>query len=285
MRTSSWFLVALAGLAAGLGGPAGAFADEEPAAIYGESGPLLRLATGSPGELGLVEALAAAFSERTPVRVAWHKAGSGEALALLRARRVDLVMMHAPGAERAAVAEGWATGRAAVGGNAYYLVGPAADPAEIRAATGVVDALRRIARAEASFVSRGDQSGTHRQELALWTEAGIQPDWPGYISSGDFMAASLRMASRERAYFLTDSSTWVVFQKELPELEVLFSDDPRLVNRYHALRVPDGPWAELAASFLAFLVGPEGQEVIRDFGVAEYGAPLYLDAAAASGRR
>jgi tungstate transport system substrate-binding protein len=278
VRTSLVLLVALAGLAPGTGVPASAPPGPGPAAVYGDTGPTLRLATGSPGELGLVEALAHAFARQEPIRLAWHKAGSGTALAMLRAGDVDLVMVHAPTAEQAAVVEGWASRRTAIGGNAYYLVGPVDDPAGVRDAEDVLEALRRIARAEAKFVTRGDQSGTHRQELGLWREAGIQPDWTGYLASNDFMAASLRLADREGAYFLTDSSTWVVLQGEIAVLRVLFADDPRLVNTYHALLASDGPALDMAGRFLDFLAGPAGQAVIRDFGLERHGAPLYLDA-------
>jgi tungstate transport system substrate-binding protein len=273
-------LVAAAGLACVAGGSAAADSAPVAAAVYGSSGPVLRLATGSPGELGLVGELAVRFSDQEPIRLEWHKAGSGAALELLKQGRVDLVMVHAPAAETAAVAEGWAARRTPIGGNAYYLVGPTDDPAGIRASADALDALRRIASTGSRFLSRGDQSGTHRRELALWAEAGISPDWPGYSESSDFMAASLRRAEAEGAYFLTDNSTWVALQNELPGLERLYSGDPRLLNAYHALLAPDGPSAALADRFLRFLEGPDGQAVVRDFGRAQFGAPLYLDAAA-----
>jgi tungstate transport system substrate-binding protein len=269
----------LAVLAMGAAWPASAESDSVPETVYGDAGPMLRVATGSPGELGLLGALAAAFAAQEPVRVAWYKSGSGAALALLQAGQVDLVMVHAPAAERVAVAQGWAARRTALGGNAYYLVGPAADPAGVRQAADVVDALRRIAGANGKFLTRGDQSGTHRQELALWDLAGIQPDWPGYYASNDFMAASLRQADRDGAYFLTDNSTWVVLRGELANLDLLFSNDPRLINAYHALLAPDGASVKLAARFSEFLAGPSGQAIIRTFGRDRFGSALYVDAA------
>jgi tungstate transport system substrate-binding protein len=282
MLTERKVLAMLAVLAAVPAAPAGAEIAPAPAAVYGDAGPVLRLATGSPGELGLIQAFASAFQAQEAVRVAWYKAGSGQALDLLRAGEVDMVMVHAPAAERAAVAQGWATRRTVIGGNAYYLVGPRDDPAGVRQASDVVDALHRIARSQAKFLSRGDQSGTHRQELALWELAGLEPAWPGYYSSRDFMAASLRRADRDGAYFLTDNSTWVVLRSELEVLDVLFSGDPRLVNAYHALLPPGGVSAELAGRFLDFISGPEGQAVLRDFGRAQHGAPLYLEASEAA---
>jgi tungstate transport system substrate-binding protein len=276
-------LVVAAGLACVAGGSAATDSAAVAEAVYGASGPVLRLATGSPGELGLVRELAARFSDEEPIRLEWYKAGSGTALELLKTGQADLVMVHAPAAEKAAVEAGWAARRTPIGGNAYYLVGPPDDPAGIRSAVDALDALRRIASTGSSFLSRGDQSGTHRRELALWEEAGIAPDWPGYAESGDFMAASLRRAGAEGAYFLTDNSTWAALQEELPGLESLYSGDPRLVNAYHGLLAPRGPSAALAERFLRFLEGPDGQAVVRDFGLAQFGAPLYLDAAALQG--
>jgi tungstate transport system substrate-binding protein len=250
-----------------------------PTAVYGEAGPILRLATGSPGELGLVERLAAEFSRHRPLRLHWYKAGSGAALRMLQAGLVDIVMVHAPAAESDAVDAGWAVNRRPVGGNAYYLVGPREDPAGVRGAPDALEALRRIASDRAKFVSRGDQSGTHRREVALWADAGIVPDWPGYVASGDFMAASLRRANAEGAYFLTDSSTWVALRGELPALDVVLGEDPRLVNTYHVLMSPASDRAALASAFVDFLVGAPGQRVIADFGRQRYGEPLYLDVA------
>jgi tungstate transport system substrate-binding protein len=276
MLTERKVLAMLAVLAAVPAAPAGAEIAPAPAAVYGDAGPVLRLATGSPGELGLIQAFASAFQAQEAVRVAWYKAGSGAALALLQAGQVDLVMVHAPAAELSAVAQGWAARRTAVGGNAYYLVGPPDDPAAVRSAKDVLDALRRIAAAGAPFLSRGDQSGTHRQELALWAAAGISPDWPGYVESKDFMAASLRRAAAEGMYFLTDSSTWVVLKDELSGLEVLYSGDPRLVNAYHGLLAAQGEAVALAGRFLDFIASPAGQAEIEGFGAERFGAPLYI---------
>jgi tungstate transport system substrate-binding protein len=285
LRRARRGMVALAALACVAAGAEAADTAPQPAAVYGESGPVLRLATGSPGELGLIEHLAAAYSREEPIRLAWYKAGSGAALALLQAGQVDLVMVHAPAAEFSAVAQGWATRRTALGGNAYYLVGPPDDPAAVRSAEDVLDALGRITSTGAPFLSRGDQSGTHRQELALWAAAGISPDWPGYVESRDFMAASLRRAAAEGMYFLTDSSTWVVLRDELSGLEVLHSGDPRLVNAYHGLLAAQGEAAALAGRFMDFLASPAGQAKIESFGADRFGAPLYIGAGSLPAQR
>ena len=145
--------------------------------VYGTGPEKFSLATGSPGELGLVQALAAGFDKAMKGRITlqWVKAGSGESLKLLKDKKVDLIMVHAPAAEKQAVQEGWARDRTLLGSNEFFIVGPAADPAKIAAATSAVDAYRRIAAAHAKFFSRGDNSGTHKKELHLWKEAGIKP--------------------------------------------------------------------------------------------------------------
>lgn len=250
-------------------------------AVYGHGSPALTVATGSPGELGLLAALAAEFNRTHDASIRWRKAGSGAALKLLKDQAVDVVLVHAPEAEQRAVAEGWAAHRTLVGANEFYLVGPKRDPAGIAAATTATDALARIARARASFFSRGDNSGTHNKEMAIWQRAGIEPSGDWYLVANDFMLAALKRANEEQGYFLTDSSTWVTAQKQLDQLAVLFQGDPALLNIYHGLAraEPAQPGqASCAEQFLRFLATPEAQAIVRSFGVAEYGEPLYRDA-------
>ena len=145
--------------------------------VYGQGQEKFTLATGSPGELGLLEALAAGFDKamQGQITLQWIKAGSGESLQLLKDKKVDMIMVHAPKAEQQAVREGWAADRTPIGSNEFYLVGPASDPARIAEAKSALEAYRRIANAKAKFFSRGDNSGTHKKELQIWKEAGIQP--------------------------------------------------------------------------------------------------------------
>lgn len=256
----------------------GLYAEEaNPTAIYGEKGPLLRLATGSPGELGLVAALAGAYPG--PLRLAWYKAGSGAALAMLRAGDVDLVMVHAPAAERAALEDGWAARRTLVGGNRYYLAGPSDDPAGVDGVGRVTEAFRRIAASRSAFVSRADNSGTHRREMQLWRAAGVEPAEPWYRESGLFMSAGLRRANELGAYFMTDSSTWTTLKAEMDRLRVLVDGDPQLVNAYHALIAPRSPAVDLAGDFVRHLAGPAGQAVVSEYGRNSHGESLYMAAA------
>jgi len=258
-----------------------AFAGDQPEAWYGEGSHQFSMATGSPGELGLLKVLAEAFGKQENARMAWFKAGSGESLKLLRDKKVDLIMVHAPASEKQAVQDGWATKRNLIGSNEFFMVGPAIDPAKIAEAKGAVDAYRRVAAAKAKFFSRGDNSGTHKKELDIWRKAVIKPHGDWYVVTKDFMAATLKRANQEKGYFMVDSSTWVAAKKEVPDLKILFKGDKLLVNTYHALCQPPGATAgaATAAKFSDFVASPQGQQIIRDYGKERYGAGLYNDAA------
>ncbi|HZE21670.1 MAG TPA: substrate-binding domain-containing protein [Desulfobaccales bacterium] len=251
--------------------------------VYGTGPEKFTLATGSPGELGLLQALAKGFDESMhgKITLQWVKAGSGKSLQLLKAKKVDMIMVHAPAAEMKAVKEGWATDRTLLGSNEFYIVGPVADPAKIAAAKSAVDAYRRINVAKAKFFSRGDNSGTNKKELMIWRKAGIKPAGPWYIVTRDFMTATLKRANQGKGYFMVDSSTWVAEKKAMPHLKVLYRGDKMLVNTYHALCQPAGatPKAALAAKFIAFVASPAGQQIIKDYGKDRYGEALYNDAA------
>lgn len=256
-------------------------AAEEYNAVYGRGAIAITVATGSPGELGLLEKLAEAFSNRHGVGVRWKKAGSGQSLTLLKEGKADVILVHAPEAERRAVAEGWAVDSTLIGSNEFHIVGPADDPARVSDASTAVEAYRRVARANARFLSRGDNSGTQQKEAALWRQAGIAASGDWHVVTKDFMLPTLRRADKERAYFMTDSSTWIAARAELPNLRVLFQGDPGLVNLYHALRRTERPirTESYAAEFIDFLRSAEAQTIVREFGKDRYGAPLYRDAA------
>lgn len=243
---------------------------------YGSGSEKLLLATGSPGELGLVKVLAEEFSIKNKITVYWKKAGTGDALDLLKNKAVDMVMVHGPEAEKKAVKEGWATQRVLIGSNEFYIVGPASDPAKVSKTKSVSDAYKKIAAAKSKFYSRGDNSGTHKKELAIWKKANIAPSGDWYIVSKGFMAETLKKANDEQGYFMTDSSTWIAFKKDAPKLKVLFKGDQFIINTYHTLRNPD---SNNAQKFIDFVSSTEGQKIIRDFGKKEYGEGLYNDAA------
>lgn len=260
-------------------------AADEAGATYGNGKHMFSLATGSPGELGLLKLLGEEFARRADARMNWVKAGTGASLKLLQEKKVDMVMVHAPAQVDKAVKDGWATGKTLIGSNEFYLVGPKEDPAGIAKATSAADAYARIvATPRARFVSRGDNSGTHQKEMQIWQKAGIEPVGAWYIVTKDFMTASLKRANAEGAYFMTDSSTWIMEKAVAPDLGILYRGDKFLVNTYHALIAPPGATAgrDIAEKFVAFVASPDGQKIIADYGRDKFGEGLYNDAAYAA---
>ena len=239
---------------------------------------VVRLATGSPYELGLIDALTKPFEEKNGCNVEVTKAGSGKALDLARAGKVDLVIVHAPAAEEKIVAAGYGLGRTPVMYNDFVIVGPKNDPAGIKGMTDVADAYRKIAENRSLFFSRGDDSGTHKKEMAIWDEVGITPGGDWYQETGEFMGATLKIADENEGYFMTDRSTYIAMRDDL-NLEILVEGDPDLVNYYSAIAVNPEKYPninyELTRTFIEYIVSPEGRTIIENFGRDKYGEPLY----------
>lgn len=277
MRRTVLKVIALACLATSLP----AFSADEIGATYGSGKNRFSLATGSPGELGLLKVLAEEFARQADAQMLWVKAGTGKSLLLLNEKKVDMVMVHAPAQVEKAIRDGWATGKTLIGSNEFYIVGPKSDPAGIASLNSVVEAYRRISQTGSPFVSRGDNSGTHQKEMQIWKSAGLQPVGAWYIVTGDFMTASLKRANAEGAYFMSDSSTWIMEKAVAPDLRILFRGDRFLVNTYQALLAPAGatPGRDTAGKFVAFVASPGGQKIIADYGRERFGEGLYNDAA------
>jgi tungstate transport system substrate-binding protein len=256
-----------------------AWAADESGATYGSGKHRFTLATGSPGELGLLKLLAEDFARRADAQMVWVKAGTGASLKLLQDKKVDMVMVHAPGQVDRAIKDGWAAGKTLIGSNEFYIVGPKSDPANIAKAESAVDAYRRIASAGARFVSRGDNSGTHQKEVQIWQKTGVSPAGAWYIVTKDFMTASLKRSNAEGAYFMSDSSTWIMEKNVAPDLVILYRGDRALVNTYHALTAPAGttPGRDTAEKFVAYVASSDGQKIIAEYGRAEFGEGLYND--------
>lgn len=279
IRRSFLGLTALAGLLSFSMGST--FAADEKGATYGAGKKAFSLATGSPGELGLLQLLAEDFSRRADARMVWIKAGTGASLKLLQDKKVDMVMVHAPAQVDKAIKDGWATGKTLIGSNEFYIVGPKSDPAGIAKASSAADAYRRIADAKSPFVSRGDNSGTHQKEMQIWGKAGVQPAGDWYIVTKDFMTASLKRANAAGAYFMSDSSTWIMEKQVAPDLIILYRGDKVLVNTYHALTAPPGatPGRDTAEQFIAYVASADGQKIIANYGRDRFSEGLYNDAA------
>ena len=250
-------------------------------ASYGKGPNQFSLATGSPGELGLLKALGEAFAKKQNTTLCWVKAGTGESMQLLKDKKVDMIMVHAPAAEKKAVEDGWAIKRELIGSNEFYIVGPPNDPAGIKKAKTAAEAYALIAKNQSKFYSRGDNSGTHKKEMDVWEKAAIKPSGDWYVVTKDFMMATLKKADAEKGYFMTDSSTWVSARKEIKNLKILFKGDVFLVNTYHTLCQPAGasPGQTYASQFIDFVNSKEGQKIIRTYGKDLYGEGIYNDAA------
>lgn len=231
--------------------------------------PRLRVATTTSTEdSGLLQLLHPVFEAQTGIHVDVVAVGSGKALALGRNGDVDVVLAHDPAAEEAFIAEQAGTDRREVMQNDFVLVGPAADPADVRHARSAADAVARIARAGAWFVSRGDQSGTHARELALFKAAAVAPDGRWYLAVGQGMGPVLQIADEKPGYTLADRGTWLARRRTLA-LKLLYAGDPALLNVYHVMTVNPARHphvqARLARAYSDFLTGARGQTLIGDF--------------------
>lgn len=241
----------------------------------------IRLATTtSTDNSGLLRFLLPKFEAHygAPVRVI--SAGTGKALKLGENGDVDVILAHSRADEDRFVADGHGVNRRDVMYNDFVLVGPASDPARVKGLQNAGEAFRRIARAKAGFISRGDDSGTHKMELSLWREAGIDPQsTPGYRSVGLGMGEVLLMASELRAYTLTDRATYGAMRRKT-DLAVLVQGDRRLFNPYGIIAVNPAKHRHVnykgAMALIEWLTSSEGRRAIADFKVS--GEQLFFPA-------
>ncbi len=233
----------------------------------------LRLATTTSTEnSGLLAELLPAFEAHCGCKVDVIAVGTGQALKLGSGGDVDVVMVHAPELELEFVAEGHGVDRRTFMQNDFVIVGPSDDPAGLRQAKDVASALATLVEQGGTFISRGDQSGTHHRELGLWELAGLEPGGDRYLDAGQGMGAVLTMAGDKRAYTLTDRSTYLAYQRDVG-LEVLVEGEPPLLNPYSVIAVnPETfPWVEreLAGQLIDWLCSAEGQQAIGQFRVSD----------------
>ena len=253
------------------------------AACRGEEGDsipsasrLLMATTTSTANTGLLDELLPVFEEATGLRVDFVAVGSGAALKLGENGDVDLVLVHAPEAEAAFVRAGYGKARVPIMYNDFVVAGPSSDPAAAGEAGSVADAFRRISMKAAPFISRGDNSGTHMKEMAIWEEAGVRPSGSWYIDAGQGMGACLLMAAEKSAYILSDRGTYIARAVD-PGIDILFEGDALLQNPYSAIAVSParrpGGNREGALKLIAWLTSPEGQNRISRFRLN--GKPLF----------
>jgi tungstate transport system substrate-binding protein len=240
---------------------------------------LILATTTSTQDSGLLDVLVPAFEAATGYTVKTVAVGSGQAIKMGAEGNADVLLVHSPAAERELVESGAGIDRRLVMHNSFLVVGPAPDPAAIRGGASTADAFGNIAGAEATFASRGDDSGTHAKELGYWKSAGVTPAGAWYLETGQGMAATLRIASEKAGYTLVDIATWAATRGQL-DLEALLTDDPTLLNPYLVIRVNPEQWPKVneegAGAFSAWILSPEGQALIGEFGVDEFGIQLFV---------
>ncbi|MEZ8142188.1 tungsten ABC transporter substrate-binding protein [Enterovibrio norvegicus FF-33] len=232
---------------------------------------IVRLATTtSTYHSGLLDFLLPEFKKDTGYDVQVLAAGTGKALKMGENGDVDLVMTHAPKAEASFVDQGFGVLPRGLMYNDFVLVGPKNDPAKIKASKDVTAALVKVASADAHFISRGDDSGTHKKELLLWKAAGIHPDFSAYKAVGQGMGPTLTMANELQGYALTDRGTWLAYQSKM-DLDVLVQGDARLFNPYQVILINPSRYPDLnyqGAKVLSdWLVNPKAQAMIDTFKV------------------
>ena len=237
------------------------------AAAASERGFITLASTTSTENSGLFDAIVPAFEEATGIEVRVVAVGTGQALRIGCNGDADAVLVHAPAAERQFVADGCGVDRRAVMYNDFVVIGPGDDPAGVRRADSALEAFTVIATSEAPFASRGDDSGTHKKELGIWAEAGIEPDGSWYRELGSGMGAALNTAAGMDAYIMADRGTWISFDNR-QNLEIVFEGDPILFNQYGSVLVNPARHDvkhALAREWHDWLVSEDGQAAIGGY--------------------
>ena len=232
--------------------------------------------TTSTQDSGLLGVLVPLFEKQTGYSVKTVSVGTGQALALAAKGDADVALVHAPSLEKQYVAEGKLLNRRLVMYNDFVIIGPKEDPAKVRSSKSASGALKAIEQAKVSFVSRGDNSGTHILEKSLWKAAGIEPKGSWYIEAGQGMGATLGIANERNAYTVTDRGTYLALRNGVSplrnrvSLRILIEGDRALLNIYSVVEVnpANGPRINSVGgkAFADFMVAPETQNVIRNFG-------------------
>jgi len=248
----------------------------------GSDHDLILATTTSTQDSGLLDVLVPLFQHRTGYKVKTVSVGTGAALALGARGEADVVLVHAPASEAQWMAQGNGTRRLLVMHNDFVLVGPPDDPAHVHGTASALDALKQIAVSGQPFVSRGDNSGTQQLELSLWQKDGIDPkSQPWYIESGSGMGQTLTIADARQAYTISDRATWLAFSGKI-QLPIVVERDPVLLNVYHVMPVNPAKFpgvpinATGGQAFADFLVAPDTQQVIANFGRDKFGQSLFV---------
>ena len=249
-----------------------------PAPASAPQRDVLLATTTSFQDSGLLDVLVKDFQDRAGRKIRATAVGTGAALAIGAKGDADVLVVHAPKAEREFMAAGNGDRRHLLMHNDFVVVGPPGDPAAVKGKP-VFEALRRIASAGGAFISRGDRSGTHLLEMDLWERTGVKPGGAWYVEAATGMGQTLTIAGEKRAYTLTDRGTYLARKGQL-ELLILVEKDPPLTNLYHVITVHPRKFAgvnnEGANAFADYLLSARAQELIKTFGVEKFGEPLFF---------
>jgi tungstate transport system substrate-binding protein len=236
--------------------------------------------TTSTQDSGLLDVLIPIFEKETGYFVKTIAVGSGQAMAMGQKGEADVMLVHSPDAEKKFIEEGYGVNRRLVMHNDFIIVGPAEDSAKIKTTKSAAEAMKLIANANALFISRGDNSGTHAKEKTLWKKAEIIPQgqkW--YQETGLGMGQTLNVVAEKKGYTLADRGTYLSMKKNLG-LDILVEGDAALLNIYHVIEVNSAKWpkanAQGAKAFADFMVSKKVQGMIKTFGVDKFGSPLFF---------
>ena len=238
--------------------------------------------TTSTDNTGLFNALNPPFEKMFNCRVDVIAQGTGKALKTGEMGDCDVVFVHSRPAEDKFIEAGYGVNRRDVMYNDFVIVGPKEDPAELRNLNNIIEVLKKINDTKSTFVSRGDDSGTHKKEKAIWKKTGINPSGRWYIEAGQGMGAVLQIADEKKAYTLTNRGTYLAYKKKI-NLEILTEGDPLLYNPYGIIAVNPAKHSTVnyvfAMAYIGWVTSQEGQKIIREFGKDKFGQPLFIPVA------
>jgi len=240
---------------------------------FAQDTELMMATTTSTDNTGLLDYLAPKFKDATGVELKWTATGTGKALKMGENCDVDILMVHAPAAEKKFVDDGFGVERTEIMYNDFVIIGPADDTAGIKGKS-IKEALGEVKTKQAVFVSRGDNSGTHKKELSLWKAADLpvpeKESW--YVQTGQGMLATINIAAERNGYTMTDRGTYIKYEDTMkgnPPLKILVEGDEALLNQYSVIAIDTKHCSKAdydnARKFIDWIAGPDGQQLIKDF--------------------
>jgi tungstate transport system substrate-binding protein len=248
--------------------------------VQAQDKTLILATTTSTQDTGLLDVLIPIFEKQTGYFVKTIAVGSGQAMTMGQKGEADVLLVHSPAAEKKFMEDGFGVSRRLVMHNDFIIVGPSDDSAKIKGLKSAAEAFKKIAAAQALFISRGDNSGTHAKEKDIWKVAGVKYEgekW--YQQTGLGMGQTLNVAAEKKAYTLADRGTYLAVAKTM-KLDILVEGDAVLLNIYHVMEVNPQKWPKVniaaAKAFADFMVSKETQEIIKTYGIDKYGSPLFF---------